>query len=48
MQQHDFDALIYEEEHKLNRLEKEEIVPRYRFISPLYYQKDHEEFEQKA
>ncbi len=47
MQQHDFDALIYEEEHKLNRSEREEIVPRYRSTSP-HYRKDHEEFEQKA
>jgi hypothetical protein len=42
--------LIYEEEHKFNRLKKEEIVPRYRSISPPYYRKDHEneECEQKA
>ncbi len=48
MQQHDFDAFIYEEEHKFNRSEREEIVPRYRSTSLPYYRKDHEEFEQKA
>jgi hypothetical protein len=42
--------LIYEEEHKFNRLEKEEVVSRYRSTSPPYYRKDHEneEFAQKA
>jgi hypothetical protein len=37
MQQHDFDALIYEEEYRLNKLEREEVIPRYRLASPLYY-----------
>jgi hypothetical protein len=37
MHQHDFDALIREKEHKLNKLEKEEVVPRYKFTSPPYY-----------
>jgi hypothetical protein len=47
MQQHNFDALIQEEEQRFNRLEREEIVPRYKFASSPYYQKDHEneEFE---
>jgi hypothetical protein len=41
---------MYEEKHKFNRLEKEEVVPRYIFASPPYYRKDHEnaKFEQKA
>jgi hypothetical protein len=31
-------------------LEREEVVPRYRFASPLYYQNDqeNEEFEQRV
>jgi hypothetical protein len=35
---------------KLNMSKREEIVPRYRFVLPFYYQKDHEneEFEQRA
>jgi len=37
MQQRDFNALIYEEEHKLNRSKKEEIVLRYKSTSPPYY-----------
>ncbi len=50
MQQHDFDALIYEEEQRLNRLEREEVVPRYKFASPPYYEEKHEdeELEKKA
>jgi hypothetical protein len=48
MQQHDFNALIYEKKHKLNRSKREEIVLRYRSTSRLYYRKDHEEFEQKT
>jgi hypothetical protein len=40
---------MYEEEQRLNKSEREEIVPRYRSTSLPYYQKDHEnvEFEQK-
>jgi hypothetical protein len=37
MQQHDFNALIQEEQHRFNKLEREEVVVRYRFASPLYY-----------
>ncbi len=49
MQQHASNALIQEEEQRLNRSEKKEIKPRYKFASPLYYQDDqkNEEFEQK-
>jgi hypothetical protein len=38
------------EKKKLNMSKREEIIPRYRFVSPLYYRKDHEneEFEQKT
>ncbi len=41
---------MYEEEQKVNMLEKEEIVSKYRFVSLPYYRKDHEneEFEQRA
>jgi hypothetical protein len=50
MQQHDFDIFIYEKEQRLNRLEREEVVPTYKFASPPYYQKEHEdeELEEKA
>jgi hypothetical protein len=27
---------------KLNNSRREEVVPRYRFVSPPYYQEDHE------
>ncbi len=37
MQQHNFDTFIQEEKQRLNRSEREEVVPRYRFASPLYY-----------
>jgi hypothetical protein len=48
MQRHNIVAFIYEEEQIFNKLEKEEIVPRYIFVSPFYYQEDHEneKFEQ--
>jgi hypothetical protein len=41
---------MYEEKQKFNRLKREEVVPRYKSISPPYYQENHEneEFEQKA
>jgi hypothetical protein len=39
MQQHDFDALIYEEKQKQNRSKREEVVPRYILTSDPYYQK---------
>jgi hypothetical protein len=50
MQQHDSNILIYEKEQRFNMSEKEDVAPRYRSTSPLYYRKDHEneEFEQKA
>jgi hypothetical protein len=50
MQQHNYDALMYEKEHRLNMLEKEEVVPRYKLASPPYYRKGHqdEELEEKA
>jgi hypothetical protein len=49
MQQHDFDVLIHVQEQIFNMSEREEVVPRYRSISPTYYWKDHEnaKFEQK-
>jgi hypothetical protein len=50
MQQHDSNILIYEKEQRFNILGREEVVPRYRFISPPYYRKDHdnEKFEQRV
>ncbi len=49
MQQHDFDALIHVKKQRLNMLEREEMVPKYKFVSPPYYW-DHEnaKFEQIA
>ncbi len=38
MQQHDSDALI-QKEQRLNKLEREEVVLKYKFASPPYYQK---------
>jgi hypothetical protein len=37
MQLQNFEALIYEEEQKLNKSKMEEVVPRYRLVSPPYY-----------
>jgi hypothetical protein len=50
MQQHDFDVLIQEQQHRLNMSEREEVVLRYRSTSPPYYQKGqkNEKFEQIA
>ncbi len=50
MQLHDYDAAIHAKEQRLNRSKWEEVVPRYRFVSPSYYRKDHEnvKFEQRA
>jgi hypothetical protein len=47
MQQHDFDALIYEKKKKkkLNMSRWEEIKPRYISTSPPYYQEEHEDEE---
>jgi hypothetical protein len=39
MQQHDFDALIYEGKQRFNRSKKEEVVPRYILTSVPYQQK---------
>jgi fructose-bisphosphate aldolase class 1 len=49
MQLQNFEALIYEEEQRLNRSKREKIVPRYILTSPPYYWKDYEDedFEQK-
>jgi hypothetical protein len=38
MQQHNTDILSQEEEQRLNMSEREEVVPRYKFASPPYYQ----------
>jgi hypothetical protein len=50
MQQENYDVLMYEEEHRVNKFERENVVPRYIFSSPPYYWKDHEnvKFEQRA
>ncbi len=48
MQRHNYDVLIWKEEQILNISKREEVVPRFKFASPLYYWEDHEneEFEQ--
>jgi hypothetical protein len=50
MQQHDYDVLIQEEQQRLNMSKKEEVLLRYKFASPPYYQEgqENEEFEQKV
>jgi hypothetical protein len=49
MQQQNSNALMYKKEQRLDRSKREEVIPRYKFVSPLYHQKDHENarFEQK-
>jgi hypothetical protein len=37
--------LIHEEKQRLNKLKKEEVMPRYRYASPPYYQEKHEDQE---
>jgi hypothetical protein len=41
---------MYKKEHKFNSLERKKVIPKYRSVSLLCYQKDHEneEFEQRA
>ncbi len=50
MQQHNSNVLIQKEEQRFNKLEREEVIPRYRSASRPYYRngKENEEFEQKA
>jgi hypothetical protein len=50
MQQHNSNVLIHKKEQRFNMLEREEIVPRYKFTSLPYYRKNHEneKFEQKT
>jgi hypothetical protein len=50
MQQHNSNTLIQEEKKRFNSLEREEVIPRYKFVSLPYYRKDHEneEFEQRT
>ncbi len=45
MQQHNFDVLIHEEEHRLNMSKREEVILRYIFASLPYYRKEHEDEE---
>ncbi len=40
MQQHTSNVLIQEKEQIRNKSEKEEVVPRYKFTPPPYYQND--------
>ncbi len=42
--------MIHEEEQKLHKSKRKEVIPRYILASPPYYQKEHvdEEFEQRA
>jgi hypothetical protein len=50
IQQHTFYTLIQEKEQRLNMSERKEVVLRYTYVSPPYYQdnKLNEEFEQIA
>jgi hypothetical protein len=50
MQQHDSHTLIQEEQRRFNRSKREEVVPRYKNVSPPYYKKgeENENFEQRA
>ncbi len=50
MQQHHSTNLIQEEQQRFNRLEKEEVVLKYKSISPLYYREvqENEQFEQRT
>jgi hypothetical protein len=50
MQQQKPDVLMSKEKQRFNKLEKEEVIPRYKSASPLYYQEDHQnaKFEQKV
>jgi hypothetical protein len=45
MRQHDYNGLICGKEQILNVLEREEVIPRYKFVSPLYYEEEHEDEE---
>ncbi len=49
-QQCDYNALIHGEEQILNMSKREEVIPRYKFVSPLYYWKEYEDekFEEKT
>jgi hypothetical protein len=42
MQQHNTDDFIHDKNEKRNKSEREEVVPRYRSISPPFYREDHE------
>jgi hypothetical protein len=50
MQQHTFYALIQEKEQRFNMSEREEVVLRYKYASPPYYQnnQENEKSEQRA
>jgi hypothetical protein len=48
MQQHDFDALIHEEEQRFNMSEREEVVPSYKSTSPPYYREDRRNIRMKS
>ncbi len=47
MQQHTSDALIQKEKQRFNSSEREEVVLRYKFVSPPYYRnsRENEKFE---
>jgi len=47
LMQHTFDVVIQEEEQRLNKLKREEVIPRYKSASPPYYQggQKNEKFE---
>jgi hypothetical protein len=33
---------MYKEKQRLNRSEREEVIPQYKYASPFYHQEDHE------
>ncbi len=45
MQQHDYNGLIRGKKQRFNMPEREEVIPRYKFVSPIYYEEEHENEE---
>ncbi len=43
MQQHEFNVVSHEEEHKFNKSKRVEVVLRYKFVSHRYYRKEYED-----
>jgi hypothetical protein len=47
MWQHDYNGLIRGKEQRFNMPGMEEVIPRYKFVSPFYYEEKHEDEELK-